>query len=303
MQIQAKAPAKVNLFLEVIGKRDDGYHEIRSVLAPVSLFDTVHLDVPESPDIETLIDEDGIRLDGIPWPAAMPASDDNLATRAARLLKETTKHPGGARFRIKKNIPVAGGLGGGSADAAAALNALNAAWRTGLSREALMKLGGQLGCDIPAMVHGGTVCMEGRGEKVAPLSASEESRWRLLLVNPGIGISTGDIYSRHKTDLTSSRRSDRFHNIVSGLRNGCVEEIAKGLFNSLQETAYKKYPLLKIINDELEQSGANGVLLSGSGATIMALARNEEHGLEIESRVRKVISCPVWTCLVAVNPQ
>ncbi len=303
MQIQTEAPAKVNLFLDVIRKRDDGYHEIRSVLAPVSLFDIVHIETLESPIIETVIDEDGIRLNGIPWPAPMPSSDDNLATRAARLLKETTAHPGGARLRIKKNIPVAGGLGGGSADAAAALNGLNAAWRTGLSREALMKLGGQLGCDIPAMVHGGVVCMEGRGEKVAPMHVARKNGWRLLLVNPGIGISTADIYSRHKPDLTSSGRVDRFHNIASGLQDGCVEEIAKGLINSLQVTAYRKYPILKMINNELERSGAAGVLLSGSGATIMALARNEEHGLEIESRIRKAISCPIWTCLVAVNPQ
>ncbi len=303
MQIEAMAPAKVNLFLDVIRKRTDGYHDIRSVLAPVSLFDRVQIETLPSPDIETILDEDGIRLNGIPWPASMPASEENLTTRAAILLKKATSYTGGARIRIKKKIPIAGGLGGGSSDAAATLTALNTAWETGLSREELMELGGCLGCDIPAMIHGGVVCMEGRGEFVTPMPNRPAHEWRLLLLNPGVGISTADIYSRHKPDLTSSGSESRFHNIASGLKDGCAGQIAEGMFNSLQETAYRKYPLLRLINNELESAGADGVILSGSGATLLALARNEEHGLEMESRVRKSVSCPVWTCLVGVISQ
>jgi 4-diphosphocytidyl-2-C-methyl-D-erythritol kinase len=296
------APSKVNLFLQVLGKRTDGYHDIRSILAPVSLFDEIRIETTQSPGIETIIDESGIRLNGIPWPAQMPRSEDNLATRAAALLKKAAGYPGGARIRIKKNIPVAGGLGGGSSDAAAALNALNSAWRTNLPREELMEIGGRLGCDIPAMIHGGTVLMEGRGERVSRIKdgSAEKLDWRILLVNPGVGISTADIYSRYKTDLTCAAPADKFQLVESGLLKGQPEKIAEGMFNSLEEIVYRKYPLLKIMNEKIAEAGALGVLLSGSGATLLALVRDERQGAELESRIRKVISCPVWTCLVGI---
>jgi len=151
-RLKIKAPAKVNLFLDVLGKRDDGYHEIRSLLLPVSLFDQLILE--NTPGRIETVTKSQMYLKGIPWPVSMGSLDDNLATRAARLLKETTGIRCGARIILEKHIPIAGGMGGGSSDAAAVLKGLNTLWSTGLSQNELMALGAKLGCDIPALVHG-----------------------------------------------------------------------------------------------------------------------------------------------------
>lgn len=297
MKIDVRAPAKVNLFLDILGKRADGYHDIRSLLVPVSLFDKIVIETHET-DIETIMKSSVIKLDGIPWPIAMPSPEDNLATLAARLLKATTGYPKGARIFLDKDIPVAGGLGGGSSNAAAVLKGLNTVWKTGLSREALMKLGARLGCDIPAMVRGGVICMEGRGERITPVPSRPGYPLWMVLVNPGFGVSTADIYSRHKSDLTSAATEDKFKRILSGLDEGCLETMRDGLFNSLQKTVFRKYPLLEMIKIELEQAEAVGVLLSGTGSTILALVRDMDHGLDVEARVRKTLGCPVWTRVI-----
>ncbi len=296
MHIEVRAPAKVNLFLDIHGKRADGYHSIRSLLVPVSLSDNVVIKTQKT-DIETIM-QSSVKLDGIPWPIAMASSEDNLTTRAARLLKATTGYPEGARIYLEKNVPIAGGLGGGSADAAAVLKGLNTVWKTGLSIEALMKLGARLGSDIPAMVHGGVICMEGRGERITPVSRDSGSPLWMVLVNPGFGVSTADIYSRYTSDLTSTVSEDKFNYILSGLGKGCLETIRNGLFNSLQKTVFRKYPLLEVIKNELEQAKALGVLLSGTGSTILGLVRDVDHGLDVEARVRRALGCPVWTSVI-----
>lgn len=297
MQIEVKAPAKVNLFLDIQGKRADGYHSIRSLLLPVSLFDKVVVTTQET-DIETIM-ESSIKLNGIPWPISMASTEDNLTTRAARLLKATTGYPKGARIFLEKKVPVAGGLGGGSSDAAAALKGLNTIWKTGLSLEALMKLGSRLGSDIPAMVHGGVICMQGRGERITPVVIHPERPLYMVLVNPGFGVSTADIYSRYTQDLTAAASEDRFNHILSGLDKGHLETVTDGLFNSLQETVFRKYPLLEMIKNKLEQVDSVGVLLSGTGSTVLGLVRDMDHGLDVEARVRKALGCPVWTSVVS----
>lgn len=297
MQIEIRAPAKVNLFLDILGKRADGYHSIRSILVPVSLFDKMVIEMRET-DVETILENSVIKLDGIPWPISMPGSEDNLATRAGRLLKTTTGYPKGARIYLEKKVPIAGGLGGGSSNAAAVLKGLNTLWNIGLSREELIELGSRLGCDIPSMVHGGVMCMEGRGERITPVSRHPEYPLWMVLVNPGFGVSTTDIYSRHTPDLTSCATEDKFNCIQSGLNKGCVETIRDGLFNGLQKTVFRKYPLLEIIKNKLEQAEAVGVLLSGTGSTILALVQDMDHGLDVEARVRKALGCPVWTSVV-----
>ena len=166
-RMEIKTPAKINLFLDILGKRPDGYHNIKSVVVPVALYDQIILE--NSPESIETVAEHAIRLPGIPWTMAMCRSEDNLATRAARLLKEVTGHPGGVRITLEKNIPIGAGLGGGSSNAAAVLKGLNTLWQTGLSRDQLISLGIRLGCDIPALIQGGGLCMEGVGERLTPL--------------------------------------------------------------------------------------------------------------------------------------
>ena len=156
-RMEILAPAKINLFLDVLGKRPDGYHNIKSIVLPVSVYDRVVLE-NQTDGIETVAAGD-IQFPGIPWAISLCRPDDNLTTRAARLLKEATGHHGGVRITLEKSIPIGAGLGGGSSDAAAVLKGLNALWKTGLSQDRLISLGKRLGCDIPALIHGGSLCM------------------------------------------------------------------------------------------------------------------------------------------------
>lgn len=320
-----KAPAKINLCLEVLEARENGYHDIRSVMVPVSLYDELVLEKTDSA-IETVCSANGkARAEGSETQLAgenglCPASQkDNLATRAVILLKQATDYSGGALIHLEKNIPVGGGLGGGSADAAAVLRGLNKLWQTNVSRETLMKIGSHVGSDVPAMVHGGLVCMEGFGEKVTPVSVvsarlsaeagrdaetpakkgQDECRW-VVLVNPGFSVSTRDIYSRYSMSLTSRQRT--FNNMISVLGESSPDPVAGAMFNDLQETVFEKYPLIAIVAEALEKAGAIGVLLAGSGSSVFGLARDEEHASSINRRMKEVLEFPVWSRIARTLP-
>ena len=297
-----RAPAKINLYLEVLGRRDNGYHDIRTVMAPISLYDTVTLK-PIPHGVETVW-ENGREDDH-----SLVRSEDNLTTKAAHLMKDLTGHPGGMRIHLKKHIPVGGGLGGGSADAAAVLIGLNRLWNAGVAVETLMEIGFRLGCDVPAMVHGGVVCSEGLGEKVAPVVFDSRGgvgdhgaggSWRVVLVNPGFSVATGDIYSRCRTSLTSEDVPIR--SMVSALGEGDLDAVSGSLFNGLQRMVFAKYPLIEMIADGLVAAGARGVLLSGSGATVFGLAREEQHAREMAERLPEALGFSVWSEIASIVP-
>ncbi len=292
------APAKVNLYLDVLGKRPDGYHDLRSLVVPVSLADEVVLQEAEE-GVEVRCTGEGLpagNQDVLPEPA------QNLAARAAILLREAAGYAGGARIRICKHIPVGGGLGGGSADAAATLVGLNRLWKTGLSTGQLMELGARLGSDIPSMVCGRAVRMEGRGERVSPVNCRWPTggTWWLVVVNPGFSVSTRDVYARFRTGLTSSEET--FRNAVFALEKGDVGLASRSLHNSLETTVFAKYPLLKIVAGKLKAAGALGVLLSGSGASVFAVAAGYDQALVIEEQVRRDAGSWLWTRVAQVLP-
>ena len=276
-----RAPAKVNLTLEILGRRPDGYHELRSILMPIGLCDELAFWWDGDGRVETVVEaEGGVSLE------ALGTSESNLVTRAARLLQETCGARQGAVVRVRKRIPVGGGLGGGSADAAAALVGLNALWRLGLSREALVALGARLGCDIPALVRGGAVVMEGRGERLCPVGppcGGAAGRFWLVVANPGIACPTGEIYGRHNGGLTV--HPDIFHNALLSIRAGDVVATSRFLYNGLQPVVFEHYPATRDTAARLRDAGALGVLLSGSGASVFALVRDREHGEAVRGRL------------------
>ena len=292
MRITVSAPAKINLFLDVIGKRPDAYHEIRSIVAPVSIQDRITLEETDG-EIETIADSE-LHFPGIPWKMPLCRPHENLTTRAAHLLREATGCSKGARITIEKHVPVNGGMGGGSSDAAATLRGLNRLWRTGLGVERLMELGARLGCDIPALVHGGMVRMEGRGERVTGIIGEPAQTIWFLLVNPGFGVSTADIYGRYQRTEKNHSTGQGFNEIVLRLQQGRIEEIASFLFNSLEAVVFSKYPLLCMLRDQLLAAGATAALLSGSGATLFALGQSRAHLEDIAARVRTAMGCPLW---------
>ncbi len=295
-----EALAKINLFLEILGKRSDGYHDLRTLIMPISLADEIQIDVLGDSRIET-----EMAMEEIPDVVGVPiaSASENLATRAARLLQDATGCRKGARIRIRKRIPLGGGLGGGSSDAAAVLRALNRLWGTGLEVRHLVELGAQLGSDVPALVQGGAVIAEGRGERVRAVAEEEGSlraRWWGVVAHPGFGISTADIYARYCPPLTDGLRF--YNNLQLALTTGDVHLAGRSLYNGLEETVFRKYPLLRLISEGFRAEGALGVLLSGSGSSVFALAENEGQAWRLQRRLEERVEAACWSRIVQTLP-
>ena len=260
--MKVEANAKVNFTLEVFGKRADGYHALRSVVMPISLSDTLDIEVT---------DDGSITSD--------TGYDDDLCVKAARVLKNhrITESPNhrieeGATIRVTKRIPAGGGLGGGSADAAAVLRALNELWKVGLSREELAEIGAQVGSDVPALVMDGPVVMEGRGEKVQDLRLKTEDL-NLVLVNPGVHSSTKEVYAACEArPLGGGNATAR---MAEALKSGDLGQIAAALMNDLQASAVKQHPEIADALVSLRTAGVIGAMMSGSGSSVFGLVADE----------------------------
>ena len=267
-----RAPAKLNLFLEVHGKRPDGYHELSTLMIAVSLFDT--LEFKEAPRPE-------VRLDLAPAEGRQPlsAGPDNLVWRAADLLKRRTGHPGGADIRLHKRIPMAAGLAGGSSDAAATLLGLNQLWRLGLADAELAELAAELGSDVAFFLHGPAGWCTGRGEVVTPLRASGPL-W-FVLACPPVGLSTAAVFGAlAPVDVPHDGTPLR-----EAVTRGDVEEIGRKLFNRLQPAAERLCPAVARLSATLAQLGAAGSLMSGSGTTLFALCCDADEARRVASQL------------------
>lgn len=297
--LDVRAFAKVNLYLEVAGKRPDGFHELRSVLTPVSLCDRVRLTPDSGGACAVSLTGGTVDLDDL----TNRRPEDNLAMRAAALLKQETGAAAGARIELEKNVPIGGGMGGGSSDAAAVLLGLNRLWNLGLDVPTLARLGARLGCDVPALLYDGAVAIGGAGETVTPIPVTRpEARegWWLVIANPRLVVSTRDIYERYRPDLTSSPQT--YKNIIFSLQSGDVRLAGENLFNGLQPTVARKYPLIGELVDELKIAGALGALVSGSGASAFGLAESEDHAHGVEGRLKRRMGEGVWTCVARTLP-
>ena len=283
--MRAAAYAKVNFTLEVFGKRTDGYHALRSVVMPISLSDTLDIEVT---------DDGGITSD--------TGYDDDLCVKAARILRSSSLIPRpsslGVVIRVVKRIPAGGGLGGGSADAAAVLRALNELWQVGLSREELAVIGAQVGSDVPALVMGCPVVMEGRGERVTPIEQSNNPNNRtihLVLVNPGVHSSTADVYAACEARALEGENATA--RMVGALKAGEVEGIAAALMNDLQGPAVKLHPEIADALVSLRTAGVVGAMMSGSGSSAFGIVRDADAAVRISSdlNARGLQAWPVRT--------
>lgn len=292
--IKVEARAKINLTLEILGKRPDGYHELRSIVMPVSLTDTLTLTSTYAQTALTLTVGPGVDASKI------GGMDRNLAVRAARLMQDRYRVNAGTRIHIHKRIPIGGGLGGGSADAAGVLLGLNTLWELDRPHQELMALGADLGSDVPALVHGGAVLMEGRGEHVRGLfdDAPEqalEGFW-LVIANPGVMCSTPEVFRKWRGGLTPD--PSILHNMTSSVRTSDVSAAADALYNGLQPGVFETYPDVAQTAAQLHEAGCLGVLLSGSGASVFGLCRDEAHGQEVSRR----LGSGLWHALVQTCP-
>jgi 4-diphosphocytidyl-2-C-methyl-D-erythritol kinase len=260
MRLRLVAPAKINWTLEVLGRRPDGFHEVKTILQTIDLCDSLELESAA----ELTLEATG---EGLSPP------QENLIMRAARLLQERTGYSGGARMRLTKTIPVAAGLGGGTSDAAAALRGLDRLWGLALPHERLTELAAELGSDVPFFLRGGTALAEGRGERITPLP--DAPRAAILVVVPPLSIpqKTQRMYSLLGTkDYGDGAPSDRF---THALRQG--KPLTEGdLYDVFGSLAFQAFPELQTCRRALIQAGASAVHLAGSGPALFVLLRDEE---------------------------
>lgn len=260
-EISLRAYGKINLGLDVVGKRPDGYHEVRMVMQNVTLYDSIKMETRRAPGI-------GIRTN-LPF---LPTGPDNLVYRAAKLLMEEFGIETGISISLYKKIPVAAGMAGGSSDAAAVLVGMNRMFRLGLSKKMLMERGVKLGADIPYCVMRGTALAEGIGERLMPLPSMPECS--LLLAKPPVSVSTRFVYGSLKAD------SLPFHpdidGIIEGLKEKDLEGIASRLGNVLETVTIPAYPQIQAIKDVMQERGALAALMSGSGPTVFGIYTERE---------------------------
>ena len=272
--------AKVNLFLEVLGKRPDGYHEIETIMQEVSLHDTMAFTrIPTGIVVEC--DDPQI-----------PRDRSNLAWKAAALMQQEFPGHGGARIAIKKRIPASGGMGGGSSNAATTLKALNALWGLALKRERLEALAAQIGSDVSFFIRGKSAICRGRGEIVQPIRLKK--RYWYLLAFPGFPISTKDVYANLQTFLTTGFKRVK---LIFGAKYGIGA--GKGMaipFNRLEQSAFRLHPVLRRLKNVLSGACSGGALLSGSGSSLFGICMSRKEVIDAKKQVDD--KCKAMTMVV-----
>jgi 4-diphosphocytidyl-2-C-methyl-D-erythritol kinase len=265
--ISKTAPAKVNLTLRVLGKRTDGYHDILSLMQRISLCDEMLFSPRDSGVVVRCPD------------SSLPEDEGNIAYRAAAAFISRTKFLPGVEIAIRKKIPIAAGLGGGSSNAAATLMTLNEIAGYPLTREELMRMGTELGADVPFFIFGDTAWASGIGDLLT--AAAPLPRLRFVLVNPGFTVSTKMVYQSLNLGLTNP--SIRY----SIPRFSTVEDLICGLTNDLEKVTVRRHPVLDRIKNLLLENGARGALMSGSGPTVFGIFTDEASALQAEKNLRQ----------------
>ncbi|MGI2297440.1 4-(cytidine 5'-diphospho)-2-C-methyl-D-erythritol kinase [Paenibacillus sp. GXUN7292] len=260
MKIYEKAPAKINLLLDVLRKREDGYHEVEMIMTMVDLADRLEME-PLSRDTIIISSQVGY----------IPLDEKNLAFQAARLIKERYNVRQGVYIHLDKKIPVAAGLAGGSSDAAATLRGLNRLWGLNIPEQELCQLGAELGSDVPFCVTGGTAIARGRGEQLEPIHQPPQC-W-VVLAKPPINVSTADVYGKFRVEHIKQHPSIAAMN--AALASGSFAQMCAQLGNVLESVTLNMYPEVLQLKESMLKLGADGVLMSGSGPTVFGLVSKE----------------------------
>jgi len=271
LKIYEKAPAKINLMLDVLHKRSDGFHEVEMIMTMVDLAD--RLEMSELPRDTIVISSQA---------GYIPLDEKNLAFQAARLIKERYNVRTGVHIHLDKKIPVAAGLAGGSSDAAATLRGLNRLWQLNIPDQELQELGAELGSDVPFCITGGTALATGRGEKLTPIPNPPQC-W-VILAKPPINVSTADVYGRFRSDKIV--RHPSASRMEQAIRSQSFTEVCRQLGNVLEDVTLKLYPEVQHLKEAMIRLGADGVLMSGSGPTVFGLVSKEAKVARIYNGLR-----------------
>lgn len=257
-EIILESYGKINLSLDVLYKRQDGYHELNTIMQEIQLKDTIILREIEK----------GVKIECNN--KSLPLNEDNLVYKAWEKIVDKIGQERGIYIKLNKQIPIAAGLGGGSSNAAVVLKGLNTLWDLNLSQEELMDIGVQIGADVPFCIIGGTAYATGIGEKLVKLPPFKDKL--ILLVNPGIPISTAKVYDN--LQLNSKTNSVDINKIIQCIEARELSELGKSMINTMEDTVIKQYPVIAKIKKDMLKYGALGSLMSGSGPTVFGLFDN-----------------------------
>ena len=270
--MRLRAMAKINLGLDVIRKREDGYHEVRMIMQTVRMYDTLEIRKKQAP---------GISLrSNLPY---VPSDERNLVYKAAKILMDEFHVEEGLSMKLTKSSPVAAGMAGGSSDAAAAFVGVNRLFRLGLSQEELMKRAVQVGADVPYCVMRGTALAEGIGEKLTPLPPMPECY--VLIGKPGINVSTKTAYENLRLDAIQ-RRPD-IDGMIAAIRNQDLRSITEKMENVFEPGIMEKYPVISEIEKFMEERGALKAMMSGSGPTVFGIFEDREKMFAASEALKK----------------
>jgi 4-diphosphocytidyl-2-C-methyl-D-erythritol kinase len=285
-----KSPGKINLLLNILGKRADGFHELETVLHPVAIFDELTISRQANGIHLTCSDP------------VLPVDSSNLVHRAATVFLSKTQIKDGVRIHLEKRLPLAAGMGGGSGNAAITLLALNELFGAPLSPVDLEQLAGSLGSDVPFFLQSQPALATGRGEKIQPLGSFRALQGSaFFLIHPGFGISTAWAYQalgRYPAALNG--KAARAQKLISLLEAGDLRTAGTEFYNSLEAPALEKYPLLALFQEFLRAEGAAATLMSGSGSTTFAVARSLAAGEQLAEKFRSRFGTKCWTAVVPV---
>lgn len=270
--MELKALAKINLGLDVLGRRENGYHDVRMIMQSVYLYDEVKLDQSEEPGIRV-----GTNL------GFLPTGEGNIAYKAAQMLTDEFGIGPGIDISLNKHIPVAAGLAGGSADAAAVLFGLNRMFGLKLSQKELMERGVKLGADVPYCIMRGTVLAEGIGEALTVLPAMPKCT--VLIAKPPVSVSTKVVYEA--LDAREITVHPDIDGIIEGLKEGNLKRIASSMGNVLESVTIPMHPVIEQIKDEMKAAGALNAMMSGSGPTVFGLFENRAAARDAQRRIRE----------------
>jgi 4-diphosphocytidyl-2-C-methyl-D-erythritol kinase len=256
-RVRIKTPAKINLFLRVLERRPDGYHNIETLFQAVDLEDELIIEKTDGPSVLTVPGFPGLE------------NGENLVIKAVRRLERETGRDLPVRIQLHKNIPIAAGLGGGSTNAAAALLGVSSLFDLDLAEEALDQIAGSLGADVPFFLKGGSAVGEGVGDLLTSVDLPLD--YGILLVNPGFSVSTAEVYKEFSVSLTGPARNGKLWTVIEGQRGS-----ADLLCNDLQEVAERLHPEISEVRIFMERSGLKRILMSGSGPTVFAVGDSDQ---------------------------
>ena len=290
MRLEKNSPCKVNLLLNILGKRPDGFHELETILHPVNICDRLTFE-RSAHGIELTCNN-----------ALLPTDVQNLVHRATTAFLQAARITGGVRVHLEKKIPLAAGLGGGSGNAATTLLALNELFDRPLASEKLHELAMALGSDVPFFLQNRPALATGRGEKIQPLEGFSALRGKaFLLIHPGFGISTAWAYQTlARFPAALNGRRGRAQKLISALQSGNLSVASGEFYNSLEVPALEKFPVLALFQEFLRANGAFATLMSGSGSTTFAITENAKTAETLVEKFKSKFGQNSWTAVVPV---